>query len=113
MTDKGMKESEVLSWTLEILRSHNIFCWRQNTGAFKTQNGGFFRSSRAGVADIIGCLPDGRFLAIECKRQKGGKVSKAQNDFLLEVADNNGVALVVSDPAKFILEIERLIGEEN
>lgn len=38
MKNKGMSEAEVLSWTLEILRSRDIYCWRQNTGAFKTEN---------------------------------------------------------------------------
>lgn len=94
---KGKKENEVLKKCLDVLKSMGIFHWRQNTGSFRTQNGGFFRSSMPGVSDILGIMPDGRFLAVECKREHGGVVSDAQKSFLDAIKKNHGVAIVCSD----------------
>lgn len=47
-----------------------------------------------GVADILGVLPDGRFLAIEVKK-KGGYPTIEQKAFLLNVQERGGVALLV------------------
>lgn len=106
---KGKAESEVLKECLEVLQAHNIYCWRQNTGAFKTQNGGFFRSSMAGVSDILGILPDGRFLAVECKREKGGVLSEKQKEFLKSVSENKGLAIVCNDAKKLEEMIEYIL----
>lgn len=94
MKPKGKSESEILKECLSVLKEMKIFCWRQNTGAFQTKNGGFFRSSIAGVSDILGLLPNGRFLAVECKREKGGVVSEAQKNFLSQIDSNGGLAIV-------------------
>lgn len=106
---KGKAENEVLKESLAVLKKHNIFCWRQNTGAFKTQNGGFFRSSMAGVSDILGILPDGRFLAVECKREKGGVLSEKQKEFLENIDKNKGVAIVCSNAENLEKIIEMLL----
>lgn len=95
MKKNGMKEAEVLKECLFLLKRKGIFCWRQNTGAFETKNGGFFRSSIAGVSDILGILPDGRFLAVECKRESGGVVSEKQKQFIANIKACGGVAVVV------------------
>ena len=98
MMDKDTEEAEVLAGCMEVLDTLGIYHWRQNTGAFKTQSGGFFRSSKAGVSDILGILPSGKFLAVECKRPVGGVLSEAQKEFLHHIADNNGIAIVTSNP---------------
>lgn len=46
-----------------------------------------------GCADILGQLVDGRFLAIECKSQKG-RARPLQADFLEAVRMNKGVAIL-------------------
>ena len=46
--EKCELESSVLRECLALLKSRGVFCWRQNTGAFKVENR-FFRSSIAGV----------------------------------------------------------------
>ena len=61
------REAEVLAAVLKYLKSRGIFHWRQNTG------GAVFQGRRVsfampGMADVIGILPGGFFLAIECKR---------------------------------------------
>jgi hypothetical protein len=47
-----------------------------------------------GSSDILGVLPGGRFLAVECKA-KGGKLSPEQERFLAEVRELGALALVV------------------
>lgn len=92
--DKGLKENVVLANCINYLHLKKIFCFRNNTGAVKIGRR-FIRFGYAGSSDIIGILPDGRFLAVECKREKGGVVSPVQKMFLKQIADNNGVACVV------------------
>lgn len=113
MKPKGKSESEILKECLSVLKEMNIFCWRQNTGAFQTKNGGFFRSSMAGVSDILGILPDGRFLAVECKREKGGILSSKQIEFLGKVDQNKGVAIVARDATKLKEILEKILGEKS
>ena len=101
------KESTVLASCLSFLKTNGIFCWRQNTGAFKTKDGGYFRSSTInGVSDIIGICPDGRFLAVECKRTKGGIVSDAQKDFLNKINAAGGVGIVVNSLESLVNQLE-------
>ena len=89
---KGQEESEVLKQCLEYLKMRNIFAWRNNSGAVKN---GKLRYGMPGSSDILGILPNGQFLAIECKREKGGILSDKQVEFLSRIKENGGVALVV------------------
>ena len=96
-----MKESTVLSACLNWLNVHGYFVWRNNTGAIATERR-FFRYGHPGSADILGILPDGRFLAVECKRPlgpRGGDGGSRQTDeqikFQRAVESNNGVYLLV------------------
>lgn len=61
-----------------------IFTWKQWQGPM---------SQPRGVSDILGILPDGRFLAIEVKTRTG-RVSEYQASFLYEITKNGGVAFV-------------------
>jgi hypothetical protein len=74
-----------------LLKQYNIFHYKAWQGM----------GSTPGVSDIIGLLPDGRFLAIEVKtpigmhrrfkeREKGEKIN--QDDFLDNIKLNKGVA---------------------
>lgn len=91
-------ESQVLRDCLAYLQLMGVFAWRQNTGvAMLKGRGGNLQPVKfgfSGVSDIIGMLPDGRFLAVECKRV-GGVVSDAQRAFLDEVERRGGLAVVV------------------
>jgi hypothetical protein len=51
------------------------------------------RYGKPGSADFLGICPDGRFLAIECKRPVGGRVSVEQIDFLFDVCKNGGLGI--------------------
>jgi hypothetical protein len=48
----------------------------------------------AGTADIVGCMPDGQFLAIEVKRP-GGKFKPYQLPWLETIRSLGGLVLVV------------------
>ena len=105
--DKGLPESVVLSQCLTYLKCKGLFAWRQNTGSFKTEGGRYFKSGLPGTSDILGLLPDGRFLAVECKREKGGKVSREQLRFLESIAWNNGIAIVCHSVEELQEKIEK------
>lgn len=81
---------------LEYLKMKGVYCWRQNSGSAKIGSRFIRFTSINGISDIIGICPDGRFLAVECKRTKGGVVREAQKDFLEQIEKNGGVAVVVN-----------------
>jgi len=55
------------------------------------------RSNRSGIPDIIVCLrPIGQFLAIECKRESGGKVSALQARSIAQIREAGGYAMIAS-----------------
>lgn len=90
-----MAESEVLKNCLEFLKANKIFCWRNNTGAIQ-KGGRWIKFGFNGSSDILGITPDGRFLAVECKREKGGIISDAQKEFLFNITKAGGVAIIAN-----------------
>lgn len=57
---------------LHYLALKGVFHWRNNTGATKTDHGGFVRYGTPGSPDIICVLPPhGQLLGIEVKDAKG------------------------------------------
>lgn len=51
------------------------------------------KKQSAGVSDILGCTPQGRFLAVECK-DTGKKPSPEQVAFLDGIRSRGGLAIV-------------------
>lgn len=114
-------ESEVQTSIMDWLSLNQIFHWRQNTGFFKgeykTSKKGIYggevhnrviRFGHPGTSDILGLLPNGRFLAIEVKRP-GGKPTEAQLEFIDNINANGGLAFVSDNLDKVIEIIEPLI----
>jgi len=72
-SEEGMKkttESMLRRACLEFLKLKGIVAWKNNVGAmYSTYKGKmrFMRFSEPGVPDIVGYLPDGTFLGVECK----------------------------------------------
>ena len=90
-----LKETAIVRQCLDYLAARKIFAWRQNAAAVPLPGGGFRRfSGLRGVADILGVLDKGRFLAVEVKSPKG-KTSPEQDAFLDAVTALGGVACVV------------------
>lgn len=105
----GTKESIIQKQCLQILQAYNIFHWRQNSGCIHVRGHVYKMTSVPGVSDILGILPDGRFLAIECKREKGGVVSPTQRAFLDAIESNGGVALVINNPMELNTKLKELL----
>ncbi|HYT87710.1 MAG TPA: VRR-NUC domain-containing protein [Gemmataceae bacterium] len=90
------READVLSGCLEYLRVKQLLAWRANNGGVFDPSRKCYRSFRGlkGVADILGVLGNGRFLAVECKSATG-RLSEAQRHFLDQVSQRGGIALCV------------------
>lgn len=106
----GAKENQVKNSILEYLHTMGIVAWPNNTGAVKYESHGtgrFVRYGHKGSGDILGVLPGGRFLSIECKTTSG-RASSAQTDFMLTVNRAGGLAFI----ARSIDEVEKILTEE-
>ena len=69
----SITEKIIENQILTYLSNKRIFAWKnQSTGTFDPKKGIFRKSNNShhinGVSDILGCLPDGRILAIEVKK---------------------------------------------
>ena len=92
-----MKETVFVRQCLEYLRLKGIMAFRMNSGAILLGGRGKGRMVQLGppgTSDIIGVLPGGRFLAIECKVGRN-KLSATQDAFLKLVNDAGGFGVVV------------------
>lgn len=87
-------EGEVVKACLEYLGLCRVFAWRNNSGALPDKTGRLVRYGKVGSSDIIGCLPGGRFLAVECKAGPG-RATEAQSEFLEQVRSQGGLPLLV------------------
>jgi hypothetical protein len=99
-------ESLVLNACLKWLGDRHVFCWRNNTGAMALSDGGYIAFGHVGSADIIGLLPTGRFLAIECKSAKG-RQSEDQREFQAHVERNGGVYILAHSLAEMVTEFRK------
>jgi hypothetical protein len=88
-------ESDVMKDVDQVLSAYNIFHWRNNTGVTRIGKR-FVRFGYPGSADWLGVCHDGRFLAVECKRPRDGRITSKQRDFLDCIRRYGGVALVVT-----------------
>jgi len=108
---RDRKEGDVVAAVLKVCEAYGVFAWRNNTGALRTEKR-FVRFGKKGSADILGILPGGRFLAIECK-SRSGHVTPEQHDFLARVEREGGLAIVVKDTIDELVKVlPRAIGME-
>jgi hypothetical protein len=91
-----MAEAPVLKGVLEYLTARGIYAWRSNNvGVYNRKRDAYVFHGLRGVSDVLGILPDGRLLAIECK-SPGKRPSEAQDAFLEAIAARGGVATWVT-----------------
>ena len=69
--------------------------WNNPSGAMKIADR-WIHFGKKGSSDILGCLPGGRFLAVEVKTP-GGRLSPEQRDFLEMIKGLGGLSMVVRD----------------
>lgn len=93
---RGVQESSVIKEVQSIIELYDLNIWRNNTGAVKAANGRYIRFGIKGSADFIGWDKKGRFVAIECKRPIGGKLSMEQKIYLESLKSSGGVAIVAT-----------------
>lgn len=72
-------EKEIQKSILDYLSLRKIFHWRNNSGAFKTEKGGFYSFGTPGSPDVL-AIHEGVFYGIEVKKP-GGKQSEHQKAF--------------------------------
>jgi len=97
MKKRKPKESEIEKEILRYLHIKGIEAWKNKSmGTFdpSTKRFRFNPNMKLGVSDILGILSDGRFLAIEVKRDKTCKPSDHQRKFIQMINDKGGLAFV-------------------
>lgn len=95
---KDVPESVVIQQVKQVVKTTGIKLQRINTGCFTIGNGSnrrFVKTAEAGTCDFEGYDNKGRFVAIECKRPIGGKLSAAQKARIEDINQKGGVAIVV------------------
>ena len=90
------KEAYIITAVCGYLAAVGVPYWRINSGAYKTERGGFVRYGAPGMADVYAVGPAGRSIWIECKRPEGGRLSAAQAEFLEVINKAGGVGIVVN-----------------
>jgi len=94
---ESYSEKIIETQILVYLKLNKINCWKQNNvGIFLKKHNAYKKRSEhelAGISDIIGILPDGKFLAIEVKKN-GGKLSPHQKEFINLINSSGGLAFV-------------------
>jgi hypothetical protein len=102
-------EAVMLRQVLDLLHLRGIFAWRNHTTGIWDPTRRRFRANAGlrGVADVLGVLPGGRFLAVECKGPRG-RLTEEQVAFLDNVVKAGGVALVVKDVKELERELDAL-----
>lgn len=94
-----MKERTLQKVVLDYLSAKKIFHWRNNSGAFKTDRGGFYRFGAVGSPDIFVVLKIKKLavvVGLEIK-SKNGKQSAVQKQWQKEFESNNGFYFIIKD----------------
>ena len=94
---KDIPESVVIGEVKAIIKATGIKLQRINTGCFVIgtgRNRRFIKTADAGTCDFEGYDNKGRFVAIECKRPIGGRLSPAQKERIEDINRKGGVAFV-------------------
>lgn len=103
---RSQPENKVIQACFRVLQARGIFAWRNNTGCAWIGNRPI-RYGLPGSADILGLLPNGRFLAVECKSAKG-RQSDTQKTFEELVVKNNGVYILARSAEDLEKTLERI-----
>jgi len=89
----SQNETALVNSCLDYLAIRKIFAYRQNTGAFKNNKGGFYRYGVVGGTDIV-IVIGGQYIGVECKVGKN-KQSPGQKEFQKALEKANGLYWLV------------------
>lgn len=105
-----MTEKDVIQQVKQVIKITGIKLQRINTGCFVVGSGvnrRFIKTAEAGTCDFEGYDKHGRFIAIECKRPKGGRLSPAQKERIEDINEKGGLAFVATS-GQAVLETLRV-----
>ena len=116
---KTIPESAVVDEVKKIIKATGLKVQRINTGCFQIgagQNRRYIKTAEAGTCDFEGYDNQGRFVAIECKRPSGGRLSPAQKERIADINRKGGVAFVAHSGVEALEKLQQrgcLIGTAN
>lgn len=87
-------ESKVKAAVVKLLKQYDVYYFFPSTHGY----------GRSGVPDIVGCLPGGRFIGIECKAGKG-ETTALQEKELNEIRLRKGMGFVIREDSLPLLEL--------
>ena len=99
MKDNNVKNKDIKELKEKAVEN-KIKKWLKDKGYwFFKVHGSIFQPS--GIPDILACI-DGKFVAIEVKRTKGGVVSPLQKAQIQKIKENGGIAGVACSMEEFL-----------
>ena len=93
----------------QVIKVTGLKIQRINTGCFQIgagQNRRYIKTAEAGTCDFEGYDNQGRFLAIECKRPSGGRLSPAQRERIEDINAKGGVAFVAHSGEEALKQLQ-------
>ena len=106
---KDIPESAVILQVKRVIKVTGLKIQRINTGCFtigEGRNRRFIKTADAGTCDFEGYDNTGRFVAIECKRPSGGRLSPAQKERIADINRKGGVAFVAHSGAEVLKQLQ-------
>ena len=88
-----ISEARIKASCLRYLKRQGIMAWNNPAGTVKIADR-WVHFGKVGSSDILGILPGGRLLCVECKAQ-GGRLSPEQKQFLADVSRLGCLAVIV------------------
>ena len=107
---KDIPESAVIQQVKQVIKMTGLKIQRINTGSFQIgagQNRRYIKTAEAGTCDFEGYDNQGRFLAIECKRPTGGRLSPAQRERIEDINAKGGVAFVAHSGEEALEQLKK------
>ena len=107
---KKITEKVVIQQVKQVIKATGIKLQRINTGCFVIGTGinrRFIKTADAGTCDFEGYDDRGRFVAIECKRPSGGRLSPAQRERIEDINQKGGVAFVAHSGAEALEKLQQ------
>jgi hypothetical protein len=109
MNLNDIPESAVIQQVKQILKVTGLKIQRINTGCFTIGEGAnrrYIKTADAGTCDFEGYDNIGRFVAIECKRSSGGRLSPAQKERIADINRKGGVAFVAHSGEEALKQLQ-------
>ena len=106
---KKITEKVVIQQVKQVIKATGIKLQRINTGCFIIGTGvnrRFIKTADAGTCDFEGYDNTGRFVAIECKRPSGGRLSPAQKERIADINRKGGVAFVAHSGEEVLKQLQ-------